>query len=1036
MKRILLFVLFATFLGILSGVKAYNISDLPDNVYIDLVLDFNYAPDDYSLLELGFYTHNFNNLVGTCNITVLLGKDDGIFTANTPSYIFNCSEAQFNYNFRFQNAGNPSYEWKNVTVIVKDDNATYETTYNLYPSLYSIVVNEAFYINDTTFHVGFGTTKATEFGLQIHDLGNNWWAYGDDSNTTFNPNIPAYELDITIPTTYDPAVFELNIDNIDRPDSKMAIHYRHYIYFAHPQPIFVERQIGDGDVIIRIPAYSTDYYYYAWKTMYYYTAPYLKSLYWSYFWDTSQPSKIDYTKQDYGDRVVYNITFNGYYTKAYIWIKKPSNFNGSLWFTGYRDDNVLVYDEQKSYSLINGTAYGDVIQVDPYLQPAGDLYYPVTGGTIITLGLNQTQQGCVTPHDDLVINQPGLVKICQGDYNIADGGDLGVIVIDADNVILDLNGAKIHGSGSGYGIYVWPHTNVTIMNGTIDNYDNNVRIEGCNDVTVTDMNVTNFVTHGVYMYDTNNSMIISNYFESPNNDNNWAFRFEGCNDILVKGNEVHDCYSGDWSCCPPTHGLKIIGNKFVNVQIALGIGDNNTNWVIANNTVVDIPDDWSSNGVYVFGYDGIIENNTIRCLGSGTGINFDGYSAGVNTPHNVSVNGNKVIDCFMGISMVKSYNITAIDNMVYNTTYYGFQLIDSNNFNILYNNITGSDRGIGFTNSSYGRIEGNIIDDVNYLYKFYCDNPYIVSCNNIIGRYNVSKVLLFFSDWSCPTANLEGTLQPDSDSCQPYIYVTYDSKDLDLGKILLHRYAEGELSATVMTNRLQLTMLARLNNGVDGFSYELTTERPPMNATLVCYSSQGGFHEVNCSDMNITYGSNVTKELLNGVDVRWKDLFTSLVNDVKLKFKVSALSRPTGSSFTSFVNMVFEGFSETLSLIYSFELPPSIGGGGAPFIGKYDITFHTRPAVIHVKIYSRDGKLLVEKDIRDGEKLTLEAGVYRLVATADGYEEQAIVLTVPNELEVSLTLTPIVHSFPFVNAWVAIGVVGLIILFFLFKKGI
>jgi parallel beta-helix repeat protein len=76
---------------------------------------------------------------------------------------------------------------------------------------------------------------------------------------------------------------------------------------------------------------------------------------------------------------------------------------------------------------------------------------------------------CVTPTDDLYINSD--TTLCPGVYNISDSGDPGVIIINADNVVLDCNGATLKGDNSGFGIYNPGFDNVTIKNGNVLNYE-------------------------------------------------------------------------------------------------------------------------------------------------------------------------------------------------------------------------------------------------------------------------------------------------------------------------------------------------------------------------------------------------------------------------------------------------------------------------------------------------------------------------------------------------------------------------------------
>ena len=76
--------------------------------------------------------------------------------------------------------------------------------------------------------------------------------------------------------------------------------------------------------------------------------------------------------------------------------------------------------------------------------------------------------GCVIPTDDLYINSD--TTLCPGVYNIPDAGTPGVILINADGVVLDCTGVTINGKGSGRGIYNLGFKNVVVTNCEISNY--------------------------------------------------------------------------------------------------------------------------------------------------------------------------------------------------------------------------------------------------------------------------------------------------------------------------------------------------------------------------------------------------------------------------------------------------------------------------------------------------------------------------------------------------------------------------------------
>jgi hypothetical protein len=102
-------------------------------------------------------------------------------------------------------------------------------------------------------------------------------------------------------------------------------------------------------------------------------------------------------------------------------------------------------------------------------------------------------QSCVNVTDNLYINED--TTLCQGDYTIVDNNPTGIIIINANNVTLDCNGANITRGASGaavtMGIRATSKSNITIKNCKIGK------------------GTANFGS-AIYLTNTNNSSIINN----------------------------------------------------------------------------------------------------------------------------------------------------------------------------------------------------------------------------------------------------------------------------------------------------------------------------------------------------------------------------------------------------------------------------------------------------------------------------------------------------------------------------------------------
>ncbi|MCJ7550152.1 MAG: right-handed parallel beta-helix repeat-containing protein, partial [Anaerolineae bacterium] len=89
---------------------------------------------------------------------------------------------------------------------------------------------------------------------------------------------------------------------------------------------------------------------------------------------------------------------------------------------------------------------------------------------------------CVEPHDNMVITADTL--LCSGTYEIPDEGEPGVLIVEADNVTLDCNGAVLMGDDSGIGIRGIGGNGITVTGCTVAHYALGIHLDGVSDGTV------------------------------------------------------------------------------------------------------------------------------------------------------------------------------------------------------------------------------------------------------------------------------------------------------------------------------------------------------------------------------------------------------------------------------------------------------------------------------------------------------------------------------------------------------------------------
>ena len=80
------------------------------------------------------------------------------------------------------------------------------------------------------------------------------------------------------------------------------------------------------------------------------------------------------------------------------------------------------------------------------------------------------------------------VTLDKGSTTVSDSGALGVFIINASNIVMDCDGSTFTGDGSGAGIYLNGHHNVTLVDCKFENYSYSVYVEGSENNTMTGFN--------------------------------------------------------------------------------------------------------------------------------------------------------------------------------------------------------------------------------------------------------------------------------------------------------------------------------------------------------------------------------------------------------------------------------------------------------------------------------------------------------------------------------------------------------------------
>jgi parallel beta-helix repeat protein len=165
------------------------------------------------------------------------------------------------------------------------------------------------------------------------------------------------------------------------------------------------------------------------------------------------------------------------------------------------------------------------------------------------------EASCVTPREDLVITKD--TTLCSGTYYLSDSNGNGALIIGADNIVLNGNGAKLIGKGlsksTGIDTTGTTRNNVVIENVKLENYDNAIFSKSDNALTVRDTSITNSKNRGFTSAGSKGTQIYRNNFGNNKNDV-WM---ENSDNTLMYNNQLHDSALA---------GIIVVSSKNVNIN--------------------------------------------------------------------------------------------------------------------------------------------------------------------------------------------------------------------------------------------------------------------------------------------------------------------------------------------------------------------------------------------------------------------------------------------------------------------------------------
>jgi peptidoglycan/xylan/chitin deacetylase (PgdA/CDA1 family) len=453
-----------------------------------------------------------------------------------------------------------------------------------------------------------------------------------------------------------------------------------------------------------------------------------------------------------------------------IHLRNDSTFQDFVNSINYRDNLMLDSKLQESSGTKtfdisgnnnNGTIVSSTWDNDGVkINLTENLDYTLTSSTYTLLDQYYHRQwveldyDCTVPTEDLTITTN--TTFCAGTYYLNDTNGNGAIIIGANDVWLDCNGARIQGNSTadsegintnsglngvniqncnidGYtrGIDSFGPKNMTINNNTITNVlGDSIRLQVGDTINITNNTINGHVTHGIYMDRGQNSYIFNNIvlngsrnIRLDNHDNSLVayntlsnstraiYIDDNSLDNIITNNRIFD---NELCFLVETYSLRtnITSNNIsggVGTTIGFQIEDGANSTYIFNNTISD--SHW--NGIDIRTYHNVILNNTMynishNCidLNGEVGITDNGYN---------NISGNTCI----GAGENGIYLVDGVFNNIYDNTFINMNnsglVIEGNNSaafgNSFYNNTVVNASSCIFTSSTNSTFTSNTVSD-------------------------------------------------------------------------------------------------------------------------------------------------------------------------------------------------------------------------------------------------------------------------------------------------------------------------------------
>lgn len=308
---------------------------------------------------------------------------------------------------------------------------------------------------------------------------------------------------------------------------------------------------------------------------------------------------------------------------------------------------------------------------------------------------------CVAPTDDFYVNEN--VTFCSGTFNLADNGEMGIIIVNTSNVNIICQETYLIGEESGNAIIISEFDNVTVSGCYIENYTDAISVDSTINSTLFNNSIINNTGRGISLVNATNSVISSNVILNSGDE---GLMLEASSGAVITDNILQDNNFDVF--------IEILGDSEIedamlscNAQFIDNTLSGDGELLFIGNEAQSISDKIYSEVILCNASDSVLNNITI--IASETRKN-NGIMVLIS--NNVIMDNLNVSERVVGVLSVVSSDLQVNNSIFANNLYTGAFLLASNNFILNNSVLTIDNQGAGIYPDLAGLVTNLLSENV------------------------------------------------------------------------------------------------------------------------------------------------------------------------------------------------------------------------------------------------------------------------------------------------------------------------------------